>query len=242
MTRRHLVLVGLMGAGKTTVGRACAERLGRPFVDTDDAIVTRAADAGRRDLRAPAAKPRFRELEREVVADVCASPDPLVIACGGGAIVDPENRRRCRATGSRRVAARADRGARSTRRRRVEPAAARAAIPKARSRGSARPARPRTRRPPTSWSTPTTATSTPSPTRCSTRTRSCVVSCARSRRSRRPRLRRRGRRTTRSTSSRRARAAGAGSRSSPRRRSTADCGGAVRDALSARRNRRPRRS
>ena len=37
--RRHLVLVGLMGAGKSTVGARCAERLGRPFVDTDDEIL-----------------------------------------------------------------------------------------------------------------------------------------------------------------------------------------------------------
>ena len=36
---RHLVLIGLMGVGKTTVGRRCAERLGRPFVDTDDLVV-----------------------------------------------------------------------------------------------------------------------------------------------------------------------------------------------------------
>ena len=39
MDRKHLVLIGLMGAGKTTVGRACAARLGRPFVDTDDLVV-----------------------------------------------------------------------------------------------------------------------------------------------------------------------------------------------------------
>src|SRR5206468_8587795 len=39
------------------------------------------------------------ELEREVVADMCASPEPLVIASGGGAIVDPENRRRFRVAG-----------------------------------------------------------------------------------------------------------------------------------------------
>ena len=47
----------------------------------------------------PEARTRFRELEREVVADVCAAPDPLVIACGGGAVVDPDNRRRLRDAG-----------------------------------------------------------------------------------------------------------------------------------------------
>jgi shikimate kinase len=91
--RRHLVLVGLMGAGKTTVGARCAERLGRPFVDTDDQIVLRAAMPFD-EIWHTGGEAWFRELEREVIADVCASPDPLVIASGGGAIVDAENRRR----------------------------------------------------------------------------------------------------------------------------------------------------
>ena len=42
MSTRHLVLVGLMGAGKTTVGKQCAERLGRPLVDTDELVVATA--------------------------------------------------------------------------------------------------------------------------------------------------------------------------------------------------------
>jgi shikimate kinase len=96
--RRHLVLVGLMGAGKSTVGTRCAERLGRPFVDTDEEIVTRAAMPFDEIWRT-GGEVRFRELEREVVADVCAAPEPLVIASGGGTIVDADNRRRLRATG-----------------------------------------------------------------------------------------------------------------------------------------------
>jgi len=98
MMRRHLVLVGLMGAGKSTVGACCAERLDRPFVDTDDEIVRRAAMPFDEIWRT-GGEARFRELEREVIADVCASPDPLVIASGGGAIVDAGNRRRLRETG-----------------------------------------------------------------------------------------------------------------------------------------------
>ena len=95
---RHLVLVGLMGAGKSTVGARCAERLDRPFVDTDDEIVLRAAMPFDEIWRT-GGEARFRELEREVIADVCASPDPLVIASGGGAIVDAGNRRRLRDAG-----------------------------------------------------------------------------------------------------------------------------------------------
>lgn len=97
-TKRHLVLVGLMGAGKSTVGVRCGERLGRAFVDTDDLIVNEAGMAVDEIFRT-AGEERFRELERQAIADACASPVPLVIATGGGAIVDADNRRRLRETG-----------------------------------------------------------------------------------------------------------------------------------------------
>jgi shikimate kinase len=95
----HLVLVGLMGAGKTTVGRRCADALGRPFVDTDDVVVS-LAGVPFDELWAREGEARFRELERDAVAQVCASPEPLVVATGGGAVVDPVNRRRLRASGT----------------------------------------------------------------------------------------------------------------------------------------------
>jgi shikimate kinase len=96
--RRHLVLVGLMGAGKTTVGKRCARTLGRPFVDTDD-VVQAAARATVSEIFEQYGEARFRELERDAVADACASPAPLVIACGGGAVLDADNRRRLHAAG-----------------------------------------------------------------------------------------------------------------------------------------------
>lgn len=95
---RHLVLVGLMGAGKTTVGRACAARLARDFVDTDDLVCTMAG-ATIPEIFASDGEERFREIERRAVADACDSPVPLVVACGGGAVVDPGNRRRLRDAG-----------------------------------------------------------------------------------------------------------------------------------------------
>ncbi|HSO94964.1 MAG TPA: shikimate kinase [Acidimicrobiia bacterium] len=96
--RRHLVLVGLMGAGKTTVGERCAQRLDRPFVDTDDLVQTL---AGRpvAEVFATDGEAGFRALERHAVADACASPVPLVIACGGGAVLDPDSRRRLHTAG-----------------------------------------------------------------------------------------------------------------------------------------------
>ncbi len=91
MTRPHVVLVGMMGAGKTTVGRLLARRLGRPFVDVDDVVV---AAAGRSipDVFALEGEAGFRARERRALAQVCAAGVPQVVACGGGAVLDPANR------------------------------------------------------------------------------------------------------------------------------------------------------
>ena len=87
----HLVLVGLMGAGKTTVGQLCAERLARPFVDTDE-LVEAATGSTVAEIFAAEGEAGFRARERVAVVDACAAPDPLVIACGGGAVLDAGNR------------------------------------------------------------------------------------------------------------------------------------------------------
>jgi shikimate kinase len=94
----HLVLVGLMGVGKSSVGKRCAELLDRPFVDTDELVVA-AAGVGFDDLWAAEGEAGFRARERIAVADAAASPTPLVIACGGGAVLDGDNRRALRARG-----------------------------------------------------------------------------------------------------------------------------------------------
>src|SRR5262249_11116402 len=96
--QRHLVLVGLMGAGKTTVGERCAERLGRAFVDTDDVVETMARRSVQ-EIFTQAGESTFRQLEREAVRDATASPAPSVIACGGGAALEPGNRPRLREAG-----------------------------------------------------------------------------------------------------------------------------------------------
>ncbi len=95
---RHLVLVGLMGAGKSTIGAACADRLGRPFVDTDR-IVEALAGQSVAEIFTSGGEATFRTFEHQAVTDACASPQPLVIACGGGAVLDPENRGQMRAAG-----------------------------------------------------------------------------------------------------------------------------------------------
>lgn len=83
----HLVLVGLPGAGKTTVGRAAAARLGVPFVDLDEEIERR---EGRTvaEIFAAEGEPRFRVLEREATAALRGAPG-AVVAPGGGWIEQP---------------------------------------------------------------------------------------------------------------------------------------------------------
>ncbi len=94
----HLVLIGLMGVGKSTVGRRCATALDRPFVDTDELVET-IARMPVPTLFATRGEAHFRALESRVLEDACASPVPAVIACGGGAVVDAKNRRRLERAG-----------------------------------------------------------------------------------------------------------------------------------------------
>jgi len=85
-----VVLVGFMGAGKTTVGHIMAERLGRPFVDSDVLIEQR---LGRdiRDIFRTEGEPYFRQLEHVTVAGLVRGQD-AVVALGGGAVEDPRTR------------------------------------------------------------------------------------------------------------------------------------------------------
>lgn len=94
---RNLVLIGLMGAGKSTVGRLLAERLGRPFTDTD-AIVEEEAGLTIPEIFAQQGERGFRALEAEAVRWVSALRGQ-VIAVGGGAVSTPGNATQLRMTG-----------------------------------------------------------------------------------------------------------------------------------------------
>ena len=87
---RSVVLVGLMGAGKTSIGRRLAVRLGLPFVDADQEI-ERAAGCSIEDFFARFGEAAFREGERRVIARLL-DESPRVIATGGGAFMDPSTR------------------------------------------------------------------------------------------------------------------------------------------------------
>jgi shikimate kinase / 3-dehydroquinate synthase len=85
-----VVLVGLSGSGKSTVGRLVAERLARPFLDTDELIAQRAGQSAAALLRG-AGEFAFRDEERRAVAEAVRQSG-AVIAVGGGAPDDPLNR------------------------------------------------------------------------------------------------------------------------------------------------------
>lgn len=88
---RPIVLVGLMGAGKSTVGRRLAKRLGLPFVDSDDAIED-AAGFSAAEVFERYGEADFRDGERRLVARLIDG-QVRVIATGGGAYVDPKTRK-----------------------------------------------------------------------------------------------------------------------------------------------------
>ena len=87
---RSIVLVGLMGAGKTSIGRRLAARLGLPFRDAD-AEIELAAGCPVPELFSRYGESDFRAGERRVIRRLL-SGDPLVLAFGGGAFMDPETR------------------------------------------------------------------------------------------------------------------------------------------------------
>lgn len=89
--RRSVVLVGMMGSGKTAVGRALAARLAAPFLDSDQAI-EEAAQASIAEIFARDGESFFRDREAEVIARLLAGP-PSVLATGGGAFLRERNRR-----------------------------------------------------------------------------------------------------------------------------------------------------
>lgn len=94
---RSLVMVGLMGCGKSSVGRRLAMRLGVPFTDTDDEI-ERVAGKSINDIFADWGEAEFRNGERRVIARLLES-GPQVLATGGGAFVNPETRANIKARG-----------------------------------------------------------------------------------------------------------------------------------------------
>jgi shikimate kinase len=88
---KPLILVGLMGAGKSAVGRRMAARLNVPFIDAD-AEIEKAAGCSIADIFAREGEEGFRAGERRVVARLLDTEPVHVLATGGGAFMDPDTR------------------------------------------------------------------------------------------------------------------------------------------------------
>ena len=97
-TGERILLVGMMGAGKTTVGRALAERLGYGYMDSDHQVESRTGQTVREifETRGEAA---FREEERHALEEALAGDGPMVVSVAGGAVLDPDNRETLRRAG-----------------------------------------------------------------------------------------------------------------------------------------------
>jgi shikimate kinase len=92
----HVVLVGLMGVGKSTVGARLSDVLGWPLVDSDEQVE---ASSGRtvREIFERDGEAAFRAFEARALAEALDEPGPSIIAAAGGVVLAEENRRRLKA-------------------------------------------------------------------------------------------------------------------------------------------------
>lgn len=87
----NYVLIGYMGAGKTTVGKALAKQTGKKFIDTDSMIVKQ-MDLSINDIFSKYGEEYFRDLETKLLENLCQSAHDCVVSCGGGLPLREENR------------------------------------------------------------------------------------------------------------------------------------------------------
>jgi shikimate kinase len=87
----RVLLIGMMGAGKSTTGKLLADRLGWPYLDSDDEIERQTGKTVPEIWKAEG-EPAFRAEEARVLAQACTSDSPAVVSVAGGAVLDPDNR------------------------------------------------------------------------------------------------------------------------------------------------------
>jgi shikimate kinase len=94
----RVLLIGMMGAGKSTVGRELSARLGWPYLDSDAEIIRRTGMSVP-EIFATQGEAAFRAEEAAVLEAATTSDGPVVVSVAGGAVLDPDNRRRVAAAG-----------------------------------------------------------------------------------------------------------------------------------------------
>lgn len=95
----RILLVGMMGAGKSTVGRALAGRLRYAYLDSDEEVQRRVGLTVP-EIFAARGEAAFRAEEKRVLTDALLSVDPAVVSVAGGAVLDPDSRVRIREGGT----------------------------------------------------------------------------------------------------------------------------------------------
>lgn len=98
---KNLILIGFMGAGKTSIGKLLSQRIGRPFVDIDQQIEKEAGCSIVEIFRCKG-EGHFRRLEKDIISRECLASGK-VISLGGGAFLDPQNMEVCLSGGNKVV-------------------------------------------------------------------------------------------------------------------------------------------
>lgn len=98
MSYQRILLIGMMGAGKTTTGRLLAAKLGWPYLDSDEEI-ERQTGKTVPEIWKEQGEPAFRAEESRVLAQACQSDGPVVVSVAGGAVLDPVNQELIRSGG-----------------------------------------------------------------------------------------------------------------------------------------------
>jgi shikimate kinase len=89
---QHLVLVGMMGSGKSSVGRVLSSRLQRPLFDSDE-LIEESAGRSIREIWEADGELAFRNLETQALSDTLRRVEPSVVATGGGVVLSESNRK-----------------------------------------------------------------------------------------------------------------------------------------------------
>ena len=95
---QRVLLVGMMGAGKSTTGWLLAERLGWPYLDSDEEVQRHTGRTVPEIWKADG-EAAFRAEESKVLAQACTRPGPAVVSVAGGAVLDPDNQLLIRRSG-----------------------------------------------------------------------------------------------------------------------------------------------
>lgn len=95
----RVVLIGMMGSGKTTIGRLLSKATGWPYVDNDE-LVRRRSGSTSRELLASGGRPLLRRVESEALTLGLELPGPVILGAAAGTVLDPASRERMRISGT----------------------------------------------------------------------------------------------------------------------------------------------